>query len=446
MSKDQVLTVSALSSYIEEKFVRDPYLERVFIKGEISNSKLHSSGIFYFTLKDTHATIRGIMFSNKVRKLKKLPEEGDGVIIEGAITVFKSGGYYQITANDIELDGQGQLYEKLEKNKKMLEEKGYFKHEYKKALPKFPKEVILITSKTSAAYKDMINAVTKRFPLTKVKVLNTLMQGQKSIDSVIKNLEIADNSQADVIILSRGGGSIEDLWTFNELEVAKKVFHMTTPTITAIGHETDTTLVDYVSDKRATTPTQAIELALIDQYYLLEKIAEDELRLKKLMRDKLIQKETQLESYKNYYKFRMPSRLYDQHIQKLVYKKDQLNALYNTHFNNYQNKYNELNYELKLLTPKNKIHKYRNTNNDFKKTLTNEMNLIFLDSKSKVRHKLEVLNRLNPLEILKRGYSFTSLDDHVLKSVKDVKQGDALTIHVSDGRIKTKVTEVIDDE
>src|SRR5699024_9602270 len=199
----------------------------------------------------------------------------------------------------------------------------------------------------------------------------SLMQGQKSIDSVIKNLEIADNSQADVIILARGGGSIEDLWTFNELEVAKKVFHMTTPTITAIGHETDTTLVDYVSDKRATTPTQAIELALVDQYYLLEKIAEDELRLKKLMRDKLIQKETQLESYKNYYKFRMPSRLYDQHIQKLVYKKDQLNALYNTHFNNYQNKYNELNYELKLLTPKNKIHEYRNTNNDFKRTLTN---------------------------------------------------------------------------
>ena len=446
MTNEQVLTVSALSSYIEEKFVRDPYLERVFIKGEISNSKLHSSGILYFTLKDESTTLRGIMFSNSVKRLKKVPSDGDGVIVEGRISVYKPGGYYQVIANDIVLDGQGQLYEKLEQNKKMLQAQGYFDPSHKKQLPYFPKTIILVTSATSAAYEDMIHAAEKRFPLTKIKVINTLMQGEKSIDSVINNLDYVDQLHADVVILARGGGSIEDLWTFNELEVAKKVFNMKTPIITAIGHETDTTLVDFVSDKRATTPTQAMEHALPDQRYLKERIIKTQLVLKKRIQDTLLNKQSKLESHKNYYKFRMPTRLYDQHLQQLVYKKDQLESLYNKKYNERHHQFSHLNYKINTLNPRHTIENGQTQNKQYRQSLTKLMQYKIEHSKLQVKNKLEILDSLNPLEILKRGYSFVSLDGHVLKSTNDVDVGDVIQVKLSDGRLETKITEVYKDE
>lgn len=446
MTNEQVLTVSALSSYIEEKFVRDPYLERVFIKGEISNSKLHSSGILYFTLKDESTTLRGIMFSNSVKRLKKVPSDGDGVIVEGRISVYKPGGYYQVIANDIVLDGQGQLYEKLEQNKKMLQAQGYFDPAHKKQLPYFPKTIILVTSATSAAYEDMIHAAEKRFPLTKIKVINTLMQGEKSIDSVINNLDYVDQLHADVVILARGGGSIEDLWTFNELEVAKKVFNMKTPIITAIGHETDTTLVDFVSDKRATTPTQAMEHALPDQRYLKERVIESQLVLKKKIQDTLLNKQSKLESHKSYYKFRMPTRLYDQHLQQLVYKKDQLESLYNKKYNERHHQFSHLNYRINTLSPRHIIENGQTQNKQYRQSLTKLMQYKIEHSKLQVKNKLEILDSLNPLEILKRGYSFVSLDGHVLKSTNDVDVGDVIQVKLSDGRLETKITEVYKDE
>ena len=274
MKSNQYLSVQSLSKYLKYKFDKDPYLQRVFLKGELSNVKQHSNGHIYFSVKDDSAVINAVMFRSFADKIDFKPEEGQNVLLSGNVSLYTGRSQYQILVKEMEIDGIGQLFLKLEENKKLLREKGYFSSSHKKSIPFYPKHIAIISSKTSAAIKDMITTLSRRYPLVKVTLLNTYVQGELSKDSVISNLKRADSLDADTVLLARGGGSIEDLWTFNELDVALTVFNMKTPIITGVGHETDITLVDYVSDLRAPTPTAAAEQAVPNSRDLLIKIRE----------------------------------------------------------------------------------------------------------------------------------------------------------------------------
>ena len=216
MENSKYLSVGALTKYLKYKFDQDPYLTRVFIKGELSNVKRHTSGHIFFALKDGNAVIRAIMFSRSANGLNFEPEEGQSVLLQGRISIYEASGQYQIYVDSMEIDGIGLLFEQLEKDKKELDKKGYFDAEHKKMLPAYPASITIISSETSAAYRDMITTLGRRYPLVKVSLINTLMQGRGSRQAVIESLDYADRQNSDVIILARGGGSIEDLWTFNE--------------------------------------------------------------------------------------------------------------------------------------------------------------------------------------------------------------------------------------
>lgn len=446
MTKDKYLSVNALTTYIAEKFIKDPYLERVFVQGELSNAKLHSSGHLYFSLKDENSQIRGIMFQSNVSKLNFKPKDGDKVIIEGRVSIYKGNGTYSINVTNMILDGVGQLFLELEKNIKQLKSEGLFEAVHKKPIAKFPNHIVLITSKTSAAIKDMLTAVERRYPLVKVTLLNTLMQGEKSKESVLRNLAYAESLKADTIILSRGGGSIEDLWTFNEIEVARRVFDMETPVITGIGHETDTTLVDFVSDLRATTPTAAIELAVPDQMNVFQDLKNYEATFLKLTNQIWLQKSHELNTVKNYYKFKNPASLYEQQIQKLDQLSSKMEYLFNHNFRTFLYQYESKKVTLFNLINSNNIRAYRNHLSSIDSNLTQSIKYKLENNKMRLKGQIEVLDSLSPLEVLKRGYSYTTFNSRVLTKEDEVNKGDVVKTVLKKGTIWSKVIEVEEND
>ncbi|CAD2075887.1 exodeoxyribonuclease VII large subunit [Phocicoccus pinnipedialis] len=446
MTKDRYLSVNALTTYIAEKFVKDPYLERVFVQGELSNAKLHSSGHLYFSLKDENSQIRGIMFQSQVEKLNFRPKDGDKVIVDGRVSVYKGNGTYSINASNMILDGVGLLFLQLDENIKRLRSEGLFNTIHKKPIPKYPKHIVLITSKTSAAVRDMITAVERRFPLVKISILNTLMQGERSKKNVIKHLRFADSLNADTIILSRGGGSIEDLWTFNDIDVARTVFDLNTPIITGIGHETDTTLVDFVSDLRATTPTAAIEHAVPDQFALYELFKNYEYTLSKHMNLKIEYKRKELDMLKNYYKFRNPSALYDQQVQKLDQYVGELEHSIMSLLTD-KNHYFEIRKAQIFKTIKNnqieinRAHVLRQ-NEQIKQLIKNQKDR----NKLRLKNKIDLLDSLSPLLILKRGYSYSTIDRKVITDIDEISLNDTMKTKLNKGTVWSKVIEVEKDD
>src|SRR5690554_6613126 len=273
MNEQKYLSVSALTEYIKVKLENDNHLKRVFLKGEISNSTHHGSGHLYFSLKDEDAAISAMMFKTYASTLSFKPKAGDKVLVEGYISLYKARGTYSISIFSMTLDGIGELFLKYEQNRKMFQELGYFDESLKKPIPKFPKIIAVITSETGAVIQDIKTTISRRYLLAKIELYPILVQGEGSKDDIVRTLaRVNKESQADVIILGRGGGSIEDLWSFNEAEVVVAIHQSKIPVITAIGHETDTTLADYVSDLRAPTPTAAAELATPNMTDILKEI------------------------------------------------------------------------------------------------------------------------------------------------------------------------------
>ena len=256
MEERAYLTVTALNKYIEKKFILDPYLGEIYIKGEISNLKLHNNNNIYFSIKDENTRINAVWFGAKNREFK----DGDTVLIKSKINFYFPRGEHNLLVIDMKKDRIGELYQKFLELKEKLEKEGLFSSEFKKDIPKFSQKIALITAKTGAAIQDMTKTIQRRFPIAKINVYSTLVQGENSVEDIVKNIILADSEDNDVIILGRGGGSIEDLWSFNTEEVVRAIFNCKTPIVTGIGHETDTTLSDFVSDVRASTPTAAAEL------------------------------------------------------------------------------------------------------------------------------------------------------------------------------------------
>ena len=419
MEEKQYLSVTALTKYLKYKFDNDAHLKNVLLKGEISNFKKHSRGHFYFTLKDDKAQISAIMFASSSNKVKFTPVDGMSVLVEGYITVYEASGNYQIYVNKMSEDGLGNLYLAYEQLKKKLSSEGLFDVSHKIKIPRFPKTIAVLTSPTGAAVQDVINIINRRFPISNIIVYPTLVQGEYAKDDIVKQLKkVNSDNLCDVIILGRGGGSIEDLWPFNEEDVAHAIYDSVIPIISSVGHETDTTISDYVADLRAPTPSGGAELAVPDQLDLfnyLDRINnQNRLSLTRLMNSKI----DQLKRVESSIIFRDPLRMTEGKSRKLDHLID----------------------KLELLNPKNRL---KQSSDDLIKTTKrlNDYYLRILNNKSSSYNlKINKLELLNPLNIMKKGYSVVKKEGKVLKSIKEVKVNENIDIHVNDGVISANIT------
>lgn len=439
---DKYLSVTAITKYIKYKFDQDPHLLNVFIKGEISNFKRHSSGHLYFALKDDKGVLSAMMFKSSANQLSFNPKEGDQVLVEGRIGVYESRGAYQIYVQSMQLDGVGLLYEKFETLKKELAEKGYFDQEHKLSIPKYPKKIAVLTASTGAAIRDICSTLDKRYPLAEQVLMSTLVQGKGAKDNIINNIKEADSMGVDVIIVGRGGGSIEDLWSFNEREVVEAIYHCKTPVISAVGHETDTTLSDFVSDVRAATPTQAAVIATPDINALYQLISNARQYLTKHITQTIQQDKHKLKQLSSYYKLKTPSLLYDQETQKLDELQKQLSRNLEQTVTRNNHKLDILQNKLRITPIYNKTFQFRQDFNRLNMLQTQLVNRIISQKKQVLTNKLAQLDALSPTQIMLRGYSIIEKDDKIITSKNDLKIDDDITINLKDGKINANVKEI----
>ena len=439
---DKYLSVTAITKYIKYKFDQDPHLQNVFIKGEISNFKRHSSGHLYFALKDDKGVLSSMMFKSNANQLSFEPKEGDQVLIEGRIGIYESRGSYQIYVQSMQLDGVGLLYEKFEALKKELMEKGYFNSEHKLNIPKYPRKIAVLTASTGAAIRDICSTLDKRYPLAEQVLISTLVQGKEAKDNIINNIQQADAMDVDVIIVGRGGGSIEDLWSFNEREVVEAIYNCSTPIISAVGHETDTTLSDFVSDVRAATPTQAAVIATPDINALYQLIANARQYLTKHVTQSIQQDKQKLKQLSSYYKLKTPSLLYDQETQKLDdYQKQLTRNLEQTILQN-KHKIDILQNKLRIAPIYNKTTQYRQDYDRLNIMQNQLINRIITQKKQILKSKLAQLDALSPTQIMLRGYSIIEKNDKIITSKDDLNVEDDITINLKDGKIEANVKEI----
>lgn len=414
---DKYITVSQLTRYIKYKIDNDINLNEVFLKGEISNFKAHSRGHFYFTLKDEGSRINAIMFASSTKKIKFMPADGMKVLVTGKISVFEANGGYQIYVSDMLEDGVGNLYVAFEQLKKKLELEGLFDPSKKKTIPKIPKRVGVITAPTGAAIKDIISTIKRRWPLTEIILFPALVQGEMAADDIVKQIKLSDSYNLDTLIVGRGGGSIEDLWPFNEEIVARAIYDCKTPVISAVGHEIDFTIADFVADLRAPTPTGAAEMAVPQYSDIINYLGQLNIRANSAINNKIKNYRQKLNSIQNRNIFKNPMVIYQ--AKEMVF-----DALFERLKFSIKNIFNDR--EKRLLTVKNSY------------VLKNPYQL--LDKKAnKYLQIVSKLETLSPIKTLQRGYTFTKKDGKVVTSSKNVKKDDILDIEFTDGMVKTKV-------
>ena len=421
---EKYLTVSAITRYLKAKLDVDENLQTVFLKGEISNFKAHTSGHFYFSLKDEGSKINAIMFRSNASKVLFKPLDGMKVLVSGRISIYEAMGSYQIYVDEMLEDGVGNLYIAFEQLKKKLQAEGLFEASHKRKIPSVPKRVGIVTASTGAAIRDIMTTIKRRFPICETILFPTLVQGENAKDDIVRNIERAQDYDLDVLIVGRGGGSIEDLWPFNEEVVARAIYNSKVPVISAVGHEVDFTIADFVADLRAPTPTAAAELAVPNMADLQKHIAQFKVRLNEAIYKKVNYLKLYLESVKNSFVLKNPQIMFENKKQSLSLINDKLNEL--------------------MIS---KVQCFKNELDKIKKSyvLTNPY-LLYKDEVLMVKNIIDKLNLLNPLNVLSRGYSITYLNDQALKSVLKVKEDDMISIRLSDGNLKAKVLEVKEDK
>ena len=393
-----VYSVAQVNTYIKNMFSQDYMLRSISVKGEVSNCKYHSFGHIYFTLKDKLGTISCVMFAGNRAGLSFPLKEGMQIIVSGNIDVYERDGKYQLYAKKITLDGVGQLYERYEALKQELEERGLFAEEYKQPIPRYIQTLGVVTATTGAAVRDIINIAKRRNPYVQIIVYPAVVQGEYAVPSIIKGIRALEQLGVDVMIVGRGGGSIEDLWAFNEEAVAQAVFDCSVPIISAVGHETDTTIIDYVSDLRAPTPSAAAELAVWEVEQL----------------------EKQLLSYKNHMQEIMEHRL--QHYRMLFSHKGM---------------------QLKQLSPQSKIQTMRFSTIRAQEQMQTAMERILQNYRKELAIRIERLKGVSPLDKLSQGFSYVeNADGKTIKDIADVKEGDLLTVQVKNGKIFARTEKV----
>lgn len=393
-----IYSVSQVNSYIRNMFTQDFMLARICIRGEVSNCKYHSSGHVYFTIKDEKASMACVLFAGNRKGLSFTLKEGQKIIAEGSVSVYEQSGSYQLYVKKITLDGTGLLYQRYEELKSRLEEMGMFAEEYKKPIPRYASRIGIVTAATGAAIRDIMTVAKRRNPYVKLYLYSALVQGEGAKESIVHGIEVLDAMNLDVLIVGRGGGSIEDLWAFNEECVARAIFECNTPVISAVGHEVDVTIADYVADLRAATPSAAAELAVYDFRAFEEKLAGYENMLHALMERTLTGKRTALKALEWKLKMVSPSQQILQKRQALIASADRLEHL---------------------------------------------MEGILTGRKHRLALYAQKLQGLSPLISLERGYSYVQdKEGKAVRSVKQIKQGEQISICFLDGAAQAEIIEV----
>lgn len=397
-----VYSVKQVNSYVKNMFSQDFMLNHIYVKGEVSNCKYHTSGHIYFSLKDESGTIACVMFASARSGLSFRMQEGQNVIVLGSVSVYERDGKYQLYAKEIILDGAGALYERFEALKKELEEMGMFAAEYKQPIPRYVKSVGIVTAPTGAAVRDIINISKRRNPYVQLILYPALVQGEGAAASIVRGIRMMEQQNVDVIIVGRGGGSMEDLWAFNEEAVARAIFECTIPIISAVGHETDTLISDYVADLRAPTPSAAAELAV----YELSSV------------------QIMCEEYKR--------RMYQQIKQRIDFSRRQTE---------------QMAFRLKVAHPRQKLNEQRQYLADLDSRMRIRMNSALEESRHKLAIYIEKMKGLSPLQKLNQGYAYvTDKSGRTVRSIKDTKQGEVLDVYVTDGRVRTQVMDIYKEE
>jgi len=441
MNEKRYLTVTALTKYIKRKFDMDPHLQDIWVKGEISNFKMHSRGHMYFTIKDQNARIQAVMFAGYNRSVSFTPEDGMKVLLRGEISVYENAGNYQIYVKELQPDGLGNLYLAYEELKKRLDQEGLFLQEYKQEIPSIPQCIGVITSPTGAAIRDIITTIKRRYPIGKIILIPALVQGGNAASSIAKAIQVAnEREEIDLLIVGRGGGSIEELWAFNEEVVARAIFQSRLPIISAVGHETDFTIADFVADLRAPTPTAAAELAVPTIKELAERLSVRHAHLLRLLSSMLSFQANRLATLKKSYAFRYPKNLYVQKEQQLDRLIDHLEKGSKRSFQQKQDLYKHLELRLQHQHPEEKLKSATERSLLVEKRLLKEFRLQLSNKRQAFAAIVSKLEALSPLKIMERGYSLVYDDkNHLLKSTKSVKTGDSVKVMLQDGHIDCEV-------
>lgn len=397
-----IYSVAQVNSYIKNMFAQDFALHRISVRGEVSNCKYHPSGHIYFTMKDGGGTLSAVMFAGQRRGLSFRLEEGQRVVVTGTVDVYERDGTYQLYAKKIELDGRGDLYERFCRLREELEEMGMFAAEYKRPIPRYAQKIGIVTASSGAAIRDIMNITARRNPFVQLILYPALVQGEGAVQSICAGIRTLDEMGLDVLIVGRGGGSIEDLWAFNEEKVARAIFECRTPVISAVGHETDVTIADYVADLRAPTPSAAAELAVFDWHRFESDCRAYEASITRAMGRVLERRRHQLERCRLRLEMHDPQRQLREKQQRLA---------------------------------------------DIELSMNNAMERRLTDA----RHRLALaggrLQGLSPLEKISRGFGFlTDQNQHRIEQTADVRPGDPITIRILDGKIEAVVTNVCESE
>ena len=418
--QNNYITITQLSRYLKYKFEEDKNLNMVYLKGEISNFKAHTRGHYYFTLKDENSRINAVMFSSSVSRMKFVPMDGMKVLVTGKVSVYEATGGYQIYVNEMLEDGVGNLYIAYEQLKKKLEAEGLFSVEHKKKIPKMPKKIGIVTASTGAAIRDILTTLKRRYPIVETILFPSLVQGSDAAMDIAKKIEIANGYDIDTLIVGRGGGSIEDLWPFNEEVVARAIYNSRVPVISAVGHEVDFTIADFVADLRAPTPTAAAELAVVDQKTVLEYLMNVRVRSYNAINNKIKKDRVMLDNLMDSYVLKKPSHIYEVKEQRLDMIIDRLNLIIRNKIEQNRMKFFKLEHSYVLDNPK-----------------------ILYQFKEQYFHKLvEKLEVLNPMNTLKRGYAIVKNDNGVVSDIAKINNDDILHIEFRDGFVDSKVMKV----
>lgn len=407
-----------MTRYLKHKFDTDQNLRHVFLKGEISNFKAHTTGHMYFSVKDEASKINAIMFASSARKLNFVPADGMKVLLVGRISVYEATGNYQIYVEQMMEDGIGNLYVAFEKLKKQLASEGLFAPEHKKKIPKIPERVGIVTAATGAAIKDILSTIKRRYPICETILFPSLVQGDAAAEDIVRNIKLAQTYDLDVLIIGRGGGSIEDLWPFNEEIVARAIYECPIPTISAVGHEIDYTIADFVADLRAPTPTGAAEIAVPNMVDLQKLLAQFRIRLNEGIYKKVNYQRLYLESVQNSFVLKNPMMMFDGKKQALDYLLERANQSVLKKVERMRTHMDHIKQNYLLLHPEE----------------------LYKEEKLKLGTLMDKLELVNPMNVLKRGYTLTYLEDHTIGNAEDLSVGDQVKIKFHDGTILSTVT------
>ena len=437
------LSVSTLTRYLKMKFDRDPYLERVYLTGQVSNFRKRPNHQ-YFSLKDEKAVIQATIWSGVYKKLGFELEEGMKINVIGRVQLYEPSGSYSIVIEKAEPDGIGALAVQFEQLKKKLGEEGLFQDKFKQPLPQFPKKIGVVTSPNGAVIRDIITTVSRRFPGVDILLYPTKVQGEGAATEVATNISRANEREdLDVLIIGRGGGSIEDLWAFNEEVVVRAIFESRIPIISSVGHETDTTLADFVADRRAATPTAAAELATpVTKLDLLGHLSQQQNRLSNAVSNRLAYQRERLHKLASSVIFRQPERLYDGYLQKL----DQLNLRLKQKIREYYSEEVQqvkiLQHRLESLSPLRQVQRYQEQVYQQERLLRSNMAVIYDHKVAEAKRLSDALLMLDTSRIVARGYAIIQKNETVIESSQDIKKKDQLTILMRDGQVQVEVKDV----